>query len=331
MPQDPNLYGQRPAKKQKKDSGSLGSLDFTAQMTALISNPASSSAAPRGRRRGEQKETVFRPGGKGAGSRDEGRGKRSGGLRLKEGQTTQEEVAELERSRRKMEEKARIYSALKRGDYVPKENEPTPLVDFDRKWAEANDGDDARDGAESDSEEEEGRGDDDEIIEFEDEYGRTRQGTRADKERLDRRRRRGLLGAEELERMSARPAAPQGLIYGDTIQTMAFAPDDADKMEELARKRDRSQTPPEMKHYDADAEIRDKGVGFYKFSKDEETRRAEMESLRKERLATEARRSEREEKKAARQREIQERRGAIEARRAKKMADSFLDVLAADL
>lgn len=331
MPQDPDLYGQRPPKKQKRDGGSAGSLDFTAQMTALISNhPTSSSAAPRSRRRGEQKETVFRPSGKGTRKHhDEPRANSGRGLRLKEGQATQEEVAELERSRRKMEEKARIYSALKRGDYVPKENEPTPLVDFDRKWAEANDGD-ARNDESSDSAEDDGD-DDDEIIEFEDQYGRTRQGTRAEKDRMDRQRKRGLMGAEELERMSARPAAPQSLIYGDAIQTMAFNPDDADKMEELARKRDRSQTPPDMKHYDADGEIRDKGVGFYKFSKDGETRRREMESLKEERQATEARHREREEKKAARQKEIQERRGTIEARRAKKMADSFLDVLAGDL
>lgn len=326
MPQDPNLYGQRPAKKQKRDGGSLNSLDFTAQMTALISDGPGPSTAPRIRRRAEPKETVVHHGRRSAGPRDEGRDKKGRGLRLKEGQATQEEVAELERSRKRMEEKARMYSALKRGDYVPKENEPAPLVDFDKKWAEAND-EGGRSDETSDSEED----GDGEIIEFEDEFGRTRQGTRADIEKMERRRKRGLLGAEELERISARPSAPQGLIFGDTIQSMAFNPEDPDNMEALARKRDRSQTPPEMKHYDADTEIRDKGVGFYKFSKDEEVRKKEMEALGEERRATEAQHRARDEKKAARQREIEERRRAIESRRAKKMADSFLDVLADDI
>lgn len=328
MPQDPNLYGQRPTKKQKRDGNSHNSLDFTAQMTALISDRTGPSTAPRGRRRVESKETVFQPAKRNTGGRDEGRSKKARGLRLKEGQSTEEELAELERSRKRMEEKARMYSALKRGDYVPKENEPAPLVDFDRKWAEADD-DGGRHDESSDSEEDQGQ--DDEVIEFEDEYGRTRQGTRADLEKMERQRKRGLLGAEELERISARPSAPQGLIYGDTIQSMAFNPEDPEKMEDLARKRDRSATPPEMKHYDADTEIRDKGVGFFKFSRDEEARKKEMESLGEERRATEARHKERDEKKAARRREIEERRKAIESRRAKKMADSFLDGLTADI
>lgn len=328
MPQDPNLYGQRPTKKQKRHGNSHDSLDFAAQMTALISDGPGPVplTAPRGRRRAESKETVFQPAKRNTGAREEGRNKKARGLRLKEGQSTEEELAELERSRKRMEEKARMYSALKRGDYVPKENEPAPLVDFDRKWAEAND-DGARYDESSDSEEDR----DDEVIEFEDEYGRTRQGTRADVEKMERRRKRGLLGAEELERISARPSAPQGLIFGDTIQSMAFNPEDPDKMEELARKRDRSATPPEKKHYDADAEIRDKGVGFYKFSKDEEVRKGEMEALAEDRRATEARHKERDEKKAARRREIEERRKAIESRKAKKMADSFLDGLTADI
>ena len=325
MPQDPNLYGQRPSKKQKRDGCSINSLDFTAQMTALISDGTSSSAL-RSRSRPGAKETTIHSGKKSAESCKETREKAGRGLRLKEGQSNKEELAELDRSRKMMEYKARMYSALKRGDYVPKDSEPAPLVDFDKKWAEANDEEDRYD--DPSCSEEDG---DDEVIEFEDEFGRTRQGTQAEKEKIERRKQRGLLGVEELEKISARPTAPQGLIYGDTVQTMAFNPDEPDKMEELARKRDRSQTPPEIKHYDADTEIRDKGVGFYKFSKDENVRKKEMEALAQERRTTEGQHGARDEKKAARQREIQDRRKAIETRRAKRMADSFLDVLAADI
>jgi hypothetical protein len=150
---------------------------------------------------------------------------------------------------------------------------------------------------------------------------------------MERRKRNQLLGAEELDRMSARPAMPSNLIYGDTVQVLAFNPDEpvAARMEELAKKRDRSLTPPDMKHYEADKEIRTKGVGFYSFSKDGATRAEEMEALERERLETERVRKERDEKKESRKREIEERRKAISLKRAKKQADSFLDGLGTDL
>jgi len=126
---------------------------------------------------------------------------------------------------------------------------------------------------------------------------------------------------------------PSNLIYGDTVQVMAFNPDEpiTTKMNELARKRDRSLTPPDMKHYEADKEIRTKGVGFYSFSKDESLRGEEMQALERERLETERVRAEKEEKIAKRKREIEERRKAIGEKRAKRQADSFLDGLSTDL
>ncbi len=248
-----------------------------------------------------------------------------GKLVLKEVAGTEDETRELAHARRKMENKARLYAAMKRGDYVAQENEAAPLVDFDRKWAENVEGKEPASGSDSDSDSDDARGA--EIIEYEDEFGRLRRGTRAEKERMERRARRGLLGAEELERMSARPAAPGNLIHGDAIQAMAFNPDDPDKMDELARKRDRSATPPDKLHYDADREIRSKGVGFFKFSKDEEKREEEMRALEEERKQTEDQRIAREEQKAARRREIEERRKNMASRRAQKQADSFLDGL----
>jgi hypothetical protein len=98
-------------------------------------------------------------------------------------------------------------------------------------------------------------------------------------------------------------------------------------MEELARKRDRSATPPDAAHYDAQAEIRNRGTGFYAFSKDEERRKEEMEGLKAERERTERVRMEREDKVAKRKREVEERRREIAEKRAKKMADSFLERL----
>ena len=171
------------------------------------------------------------------------------------------------------------------------------------------------------------------MVEYEDEYGRAKRGTRAEAEKMERKKRNKILGQQELDKMSARPAMPSQLIYGDTVQSLAFNPDEpiVQQMEELAAKRDRSATPPEAKHYEADKEVRSKGVGFYAFSKDETVRKQEMEALERERAETERMRVEREERKAKRRQEVEARRKEIGEKRAKKQADSFLDGLTADL
>lgn len=358
--QDPDLYGQRPAKRQKKKEMALpSSLAFSAELSSLISSkPASSSsttttttttararpskskpdifAGVKARRKAERRQDR---------DRDEGK------LVLKEARGTEEEKSEAEAARRKMEEKARLYAAMKRGDYLPKEGEAAPLVDFDRKWAEtqrrdgkaahsSDDDDDDDDDNDDDNDQDEDEDDniDTEVIEYTDEFGRTRRGTRAEMARLERQRRVQQYAAEESERMSARPRAPENIIYGDAVQSEAFRAADEDKMEALARKRDRSMTPPEARHYDATSEIRTKGTGFYQFSRDEATRQEEMASLGAEREATERERRRREEEKEERRREVEERRRLIQQRRkevgekkAQKLADSFLDGLAADM
>jgi hypothetical protein len=352
MPQDPDLYGQRASKKQKMATALPSSLDFTAQMTALMAKSKSGSDAAHRRSRAPKKakEDIFYSGKSKRRSKQQQQGDADadeyedrdrddtvrkgddGKLVLKEVFGTEEEAQERARAKRKLEDKARLYAAMKRGDYVAKENEAAPLVDFDRKWAENVEGRRADHSGNSSSDDDDSDEEEDahskEMVEYEDEFGRTRMVTRADKEKLERRARRGLLGAEELERMSARPSAPGNLIYGDAVQSMAFNPDDPDQMEALARKRDRSATPPDPRHYDADWEIRTKGTGFYKFSKDEETRNKEMQGLEEERLRTEQQRKSREDEKEARRREIEARRKEMADRRAKRQADNFLDGLA---
>lgn len=344
MPQDPDLYGHRAAKKQKVANALPSSLDFSAQMTALMARPKSSdqAASRRSRAPKKTKDDIFRSGkparrskqdtgGDGGDDDDEQRemDDDSGKLVLKDVRGTDDEARERARARRNMENKARLYAAMKRGDYVAKENEAAPLVDFDRKWAENEEGKEDDYSSSSDDDDDEDDAQDRELVEYEDEFGRTRMVTKAEKERFERRERRGYLGAEELERMSARPAAPTNLIYGDAVQSMAFNPDDPEQMEALARKRDRSATPPPAQHYDADWEIRTKGTGFYKFSKDEETREREMKNLAEERQKTEAQRKERDDEKDARKREIEKRRKEMADRRAKKQADNFLNELGA--
>ncbi|KAK8097907.1 uncharacterized protein PG998_013393 [Apiospora kogelbergensis] len=343
MPQDPNLYGQRPAKRQKKEIPLSSSLAFTSQLTSLLSTP--SSAAPTaassssGRSRPKKSDDLFnvKAKRKNASSANTKEAPTSSkGINLKDVRGTEEEKYDFDRARRKMQEKARLYTAMKRGDYIAKEGETAPLVDFDAKWALKNpeDQDDKYPDVDSDSSDSDDHDPaDDEIIEYKDDFGRTRRGTRAEYERQRRIEQRRALGAEELDRMSARPRAPEKVFYGDAIQSHAFNPEDAawDKMEELAAKRDREPTPPADTHYDGNAEIRNKGVGFFHFSKDQESRRKEMDSLTAERETTERIRRERQAEKEKRKREIEERRRKIGEKRAEKLAGDFLDGLAGEM
>ncbi|KAL2133784.1 hypothetical protein VTI74DRAFT_1681 [Chaetomium olivicolor] len=341
MPQDPHLYGQPPPKKQKKEMALSGSLAFTSQLSSLLaassssSSPRLSSTATSGRRRPSKLKTddlshakVKR---KAAPTTE---AKESKKLSLKSPLGTEETKAELEFARRKMESKARLYAAMQRGDYIGRE---IGLVDFDRKWAEsqsaANPALPSSSSSDSEPDAEQESNVDSELQEWTDEFGRVRHLTRAQILRLERRAARGAASAAELEHMSARPKAPAELIYGDAVQAEAFtAKDGFETMEALARKRDRSPTPPEDTHYQADLETtRVRGTGFYKFSKDEKKRQEEMKALEEERKRTEERRREREEERARRKREIEERKREINERRAAKMAESFLDGLGRDL
>ena len=230
-----------------------------------------------------------------------------------------------------MEEKARLYASMKRGEYIPPtgatNKEEHALVDFDRKWAEKEEAGHGADSSSSDSEEDDP--DSNVLVDYEDEFGRQRQGTKAEVTRIQRQRNAQSHALAELQQYSARPAAPSNVIYGDTVQTAAFNPDAniTLQMENIAKRRDRSMTPPEEVHYDASKEIRSKGVGFYQFSRDKEGRQREMEALEKEREETERGREEREERVEKRKKEIEKRRRVIEEKRGKKLADAFLDGL----
>ncbi|KIY03445.1 uncharacterized protein Z520_00136 [Fonsecaea multimorphosa CBS 102226] len=326
-----SLYGIKQASKTKaKEISSSTSLAFSTNLASLISS--SSSAKPKdtsGRSRpSKDKSDIFTTHNKNV--------KKRSAADLEDGQQrhkTRDDIgsvddAELHRSKRRMQDKVRLYNAMKRGEYIGKEDHDNRgLVDFDRKWAE----DQAkRQGGDTDScESDDGSVDEEELVEYMDEFGRLRKGTKAQAAREERRKRMQANAAEEEERLSARPTMPSNVLYGDTIQHQAFNPDQAiaDRMAEIAKKRDKSATPPPETHYDASAEIRTKGTGFYTFSKDAEERKQEMDALEKERLETERVRKERDEKKEERKKEIEERRRLIAAQRAKAQADKFLNEL----
>lgn len=339
MAANSTLYGIPRPKSTAKEISSSTSLAFTSQLSSLLAANKDSQNSVRtwsGRARpNNPKSDIFTAHNKNARKRaakdveENAREAQTGkmqGLGEVDG-------ALLHRSKRKMEEKARLYGAMKRGDYVPptqegrRNMEEDSLVDFDRKWAE----NEARgEGNELDTSSDDD-GSDEDMVEYTDEFGRQRQGTKAEAAREERRR--TTLAADEPDRFSARPAQPGNLIFGDTIQAAAFNPDEpmAARMDELARKRDRSRTPPEEVHYDARAEVRTKGVGFYSFSTDGAGRRKEMDELETERIETERGRREREERTARRKAELEERRRKIREKRGEMQAERFLQGLAADV
>lgn len=329
MSSDSGLYGIRKPKNTHKEISSSSSLAFTSTLSSLLSNP-SNAQQPGRPRRPKSKPDIFS-------SHNINTKKRA--ARDLEDEDSHEQTHKtdiggvddsvLHRSKRKMEEKAKQYRAMKKGDHVAGEKDSESLIDFDQKWADR-EREGRRHSSSSGSESDDEQG---EMVDYEDEYGRQRRGTKAEAARMERRKLNRVLGQEELDRMSARPSMPSKLIYGDTVQTAAFNPDEpiVAQMEEIARKRDRSMTPPEQKHYEADKEFRIKGVGFYSFSKDEGTREKEMAALEQERLETERARKDREDRKEKRRQEIAERRKEIERKRTKKLADSFLDGLTASL
>ncbi|KAE8141166.1 hypothetical protein BDV38DRAFT_238871 [Aspergillus pseudotamarii] len=343
---NPNsLYGiprSKSTPQSQSNAPSSSTLAFTTALSSLINKDADSSTRGRPRPSKTNKSDIFARPNKGAQKRA------AADLRDDDTHQTHQrsqdiggvDTATLHRSKRRMEEKARMYEDLKKGLYLAagsdseeetqdeylarlRRREKEGLVDFDQKWADAQRGK----GSGSDGEEEEEEEDADEnasVISYEDELGRARRGTRAEATRAAR------LKEEESERGDAkerwRPSRPDNLIYGAAVQAEAFNPDAglAAQMSYLAKRRDRSPTPPEETHYDADAEVRNRGTGFYAFSKDENVRRQQMEDLMNVRNETQHEREVRRERKAERERVKDERRKKIGELRSKRQAEIFL-------
>jgi hypothetical protein len=324
---DTHLYG---VKKQKKATGkeisSSSSLAFSSQLSSLIAGGKSTLERTSTAKARPKKEDIFSTHNRNAKKRAL---KDIDDLNFKQKHLTNSEAvdnATWHRSKRKMEEKARLYAAMKRGDVEDLDDKYA--VDFDRKWAEAQDagedGSDTSDGEHDDASEGE------ELVEYIDEFGRNRKGTRAEAAREERRKQ--TKAADTSDRFTARPSMPTNIIFGDTIQSAAFNPDDTvtQQMADIASKRDHD-TPPPDEHFDSKKEIRTKGVGFMQFSADAETRAQQMANLEAERQETETKRSEAAKRKEDRKREVEERRRKILEKRTNKQTDRFLNDLMGEL
>lgn len=323
---DSHLYNQPKARNLKggKEISSATTISFTSQLSSLInsSNTDKSSKTPSGRAR-SKKEDIFATHNRNLAKRAKRDLEPDNAGTFEQKHTTKGEALDdgvWQRSKRKMEEKARLYAAMKRGDI--EDGDERYAVDFDAKWAEAR-AEGKEDDSDDDDHEEKGA----EEVEYIDEFGRTRKGTKLDALRAKQQMER------QTESIGARPNVPDNIIYGDAIQHNAFDLDEprAAQMEELARKRDKSLTPPPEEHFDGNREIRTKGAGFYQFSGDSEERKQQMENLERDRAETERMRKERDTKMADRKAQIEARRQQIQQRNAKRKADEFLADLGAQV
>jgi hypothetical protein len=285
---DAALYGFACQKRMRgdKEISSNTSQSFTSQLSALISTPSSASTSKP--KRNTTKENIFRSHNRNIAKRAKRDHEDSPAFAIQKHTTNDETLdsAVWQRSKRKMEEKARLYAAMKRGDVEDMDEKYT--VDFDRKWAENHDQpSEEEDDDDDDDEPEAGDG---EMVEYLDEFGRTRTGTRSQAHIAS------LASSQKdsSDRFTARPSAPATVIYGDTIQHAAFDPDFpiTEQMAALAKKRDRSLTPPPEMHFDGSAEVRQKGTGFFQFSEDAAERGKQMEDLEQTRQETETARAE---------------------------------------
>lgn len=321
---DKHLYNQEKRRNLSKGKAisSSSTLSFTSQLSSLI-NTNLNTSKPSSVRSKAKKEDIFATHNKNAAKRAKRDLEANDSTSFEQKHTTNGESLDKgiwERSKRKMEEKARLYAAMKRGDV--EDADERYAVDFDAKWAAGR-----ADEKESDSDDDGAGEDDEEEIEYVDEFGRTRKGTKIDALRATQQHQRQEEGTGVL------PAAPSHVIRGDTIQHQAFDLDEprAAQMAELAKKRDKSLTPPPDEHFDGNKEIRTKGTGFFQFSGDADERKKQMENLENERAETERKRKERDSKMAERRAQIEARRLEVQKKSAKRKADEFLEELGAQM
>ncbi|PGH18045.1 hypothetical protein AJ79_00671 [Helicocarpus griseus UAMH5409] len=368
----------------QKDLTSSSTLAFTTHLSSLISkessNPSSTSSSPgapqptKGRPRpSRSKPDIFSVHNKNAHKRAaadiSGDSPHVLQVHKRGADIGYVDEATLHRSKRRLAEKAKLYADLKKGEHLvdssddeederalrdpsiaaARRAEGNSLVDFDRKWAEE-EARKARRARGSASPSGSDRDEDQEtedilLVDYVDEFGRSRRGTRAEAAEAARQQQRsapprvaddGEDGTDSSRNPShhnilpsAKPSRPSNLIYGSTVQSAAFNPDAniAARMEHIAKTRDRTPTPPPETHYDAEAEVRTRGTGFYAFSKDEAARKEEMDELLKARQETVGEREATKKKKSARELAKEERRKKIEELRGKRRAEEFLSGL----
>ncbi|WWC65815.1 uncharacterized protein I303_108437 [Kwoniella dejecticola CBS 10117] len=233
--------------------------------------------------------------------------------------------------------KARKYAAIRKGDFTgmsQKEMEEA-VIDFERKLEEdgysshSSDEDEsarpARPKWHDEDEEEDDEEDDLAKVEYIDEMGRTRTGTRKEAKEAERQTSRDARGGPPVGGIES---GQEGSAYAEVLQSNVIHGDqnffpvyepDADA---LKKKYLEAEEEARAHHYDSTKEVRVRGAGQYQFSLDEDTRAEQMASLASQRKETEQARSQQVQRglsaaQEARKRKADERKALIDAKRAK--------------
>ncbi|GAA5922984.1 hypothetical protein JCM3775_006209 [Rhodotorula graminis] len=257
-----------------------------------------------------------------------------------------------------LEKKAAIYDKIRKGKTggLTEAQIDALLVDFDQR---------ARSGSPSGSSSSTADSDDaddapvaplthtqDPLVEFTDEFGRTRLIPRSEVPRgapfRDPNAPEGVSHDmahapvqyvarvdDRVPKMGKEPAPgegpdPSNVYYGDQTSFPVYEPDPA-ILAQRAATLAAAAAAPLVDHYSATGENRTRGAGFYAFSTDEQERRREMDELERARAETERKRREREvegdrvkrereRERDERKRRIEDKRREVEERRAAKRA-----------
>jgi Domain of unknown function (DUF4078) len=189
----------------------------------------------------------------------------------------------LEASRTALQRKAKIYEEMrKRRRYNDSDDDENQLIDFDSRPFTDSDG-------EGDDDEDKSDGDDP-WVDYEDEFGRSR-----------------TVRQSQLPRARP-PRSPSPQLTSEPAYPVFTTADYEARKREGSEERD-------TQRYDAQREIRTKGVGFYTFSKDEEERKAQMEELKRLREQTETARTHTMSVSAKRKQALERNAAKINARR----------------
>ncbi|CAK5268546.1 unnamed protein product [Mycena citricolor] len=180
----------------------------------------------------------------------------------------------LESARSALERKAKIYEKLKKGKHggLSDKQYENLLVDFDSKPGDHFFESDSDDLDESVALARPPPDEDDPIVEYEDEFGRLRTARRSEVPR-------------ELLNPEPQVDEDEDLVIHNPVGHFPVYRPSAERVAQI-EKEHAEENNPLGAHYDASGENRAKGAGFYQFSKDEETRKAQMDELKASREET---------------------------------------------
>ncbi|KAH9424892.1 hypothetical protein DERP_009114 [Dermatophagoides pteronyssinus] len=193
---------------------------------------------------------------------------------------TEAEERALQKSRENLERKAKLYDQISKGQVEIDPDDENILVNFNQKHS-------IYESDEDDKEED--------LVEYIDQFGRTKMVTRDELEQLEKER-------EEEERRELQLQEEESNSDYDS-ETNNLPPPPKPTVSNI--------------HYQhvREGEIRDHGVGFYSFSEDEQIRRQQMEMLDQLRKETESNKNEKRRIKEKRKRMLKSRLEKIAARK----------------